>query len=77
MKNLAKERALTDADDAAYRLMGLTVAALFPALFWTGVAAAVGSAIGHPLSIATLATVGAAIATFLFSAVMTLFARTG
>jgi len=73
-KHLAESRAL-EANDAAYRLVGLTIIALVPALFWTGVLAAVGSAIGHPFSSATLATVGAAIATFLFTAVSALFAR--
>jgi hypothetical protein len=73
-KHLAKTRALA-AEDAAYRLVGLTIIALVPALFWTGVLAAVGNAIGHPLSVATLTTVGAAIATFLFTAVGALFAR--
>jgi hypothetical protein len=63
--------------DTAYRLMGLTIIALVPALFWTGVLAAVGTAIGHPLSTAALATVGAAIATFLVTAVSALFARIG
>ena len=77
MKIVARERALAGANDAAYQLLGLTVVALFPALFWTAVAAAVGSAIGHPLGIATLATIGAAIATFLFTAVLTLFSRAG
>jgi hypothetical protein len=77
MKIVARERALTGANDAAYQLLGLTIVALFPALFWTAVAAAVGGAIGHPLSIATLATIGAAIATFLFTAVLTLFTRSG
>jgi Ca2+/H+ antiporter len=75
-KHSAKAQAL-EATDAAYRLVGLTIIALVPALFWTGVLAAVGTAIGHPLSSATLATVGAAIATFLFTAVSALFARIG
>lgn len=75
MKNTANERALAGADDAGYQLLGLVIIALVPALFWTGVVGAVGTAIGHPLSAAMLATVGAAIATFLFTAVMTLFAR--
>jgi hypothetical protein len=39
--------------------------------------AGVGSAIGHPVGIATLATIGAAIATFLFTAVLALFVRAG
>jgi hypothetical protein len=74
-KTIAKERALTAADEAGYRLLGLTIIALVPALFWTGVVAAVGTAIGQPPSAITLMTVGAAIATFLLTAAMTLFAR--
>jgi len=77
MKDWANERARAAADDAAFELLGLTILALVPALFWTGIAAAIGAALGYPLSAATLATVGAAIATFLFSAMMTLFARAG
>ncbi len=65
-KHLAKTRAVETTDDA-YQMIGLTIIALVPALFWTGVAAAVGSAIGHPLSGAALTTIGAAIATFLFT----------
>ena len=75
-KHLVKARAL-EADDAAYRLMGLTVMALVPALFWTGVVALIGAAVGHPPSAITLTTVGAAIATFLFTAVNMLLARSG
>jgi hypothetical protein len=76
MRNLAKARTLSAADnDAGYQLFGLTLLALVPALFWTLVIAAVGSAIGHPLGIATLVTIGAAIATFVLTAVATLFAR--
>ncbi len=76
-KTMAKERALMATDEAAYRLLGLTIIALVPALFWTGVVAAIGSAIGQPPSAITLVTVGAAIATFLFTAATTLFARLG
>ncbi len=64
-----------EAGDAAYRIMGLAVIALVPALFWTAVVAAAGTATGNPLSTAMLATVFAAIATFLFTAVSALFAR--
>jgi hypothetical protein len=69
-KNLAIDRG-----DATYQLAGLTIIALVPALFWTGIVALVGAAIGHPPGAVTLMTVFAAIATFLFTAVSTLFAR--
>jgi glucose uptake protein GlcU len=75
MKDQATASARAAADDAAYELLGLTIIALVPALFWTGVVALVAAAVGQTPSAITLATVGAAIATFLFSAVMTLFAR--
>lgn len=64
------------AGDSAYRGMGLTIIALFPALFWTGLAALIGNAVGHPPGVATLATMGAAIATFLFTASVMLFSKT-
>jgi hypothetical protein len=68
--------ARAEAGDAAYRVAGLTVIAVFPALFWTALAALIGNAVGHPPGVATLATMGAAIATFLFTAATMLFART-
>jgi hypothetical protein len=64
-----------DSGDAHYRLLGLMIMALFPALFWTGLLALAGSAVGHPVSAVTLTTVGAAIATFLFAATAALFAK--
>jgi glucose uptake protein GlcU len=69
-------RALDSGGDAHYRLLGLMIIALFPALFWTGLLALVGAAIGQPPSVVTLTTVGAAIATFLFAATAALFAKT-
>jgi hypothetical protein len=69
-------RTLDRDSDAHYRLLGLMIIALFPALFWTGLLALAGSAIGHPPSVVTLTTVGAAIATFLFAATAALFAKT-
>lgn len=74
MRRTSKNLAI-DAGDAAYRLAGLSIIALVPALFWTGIVALVGAAVGHPPGAVTLMTVGAAIATFLFTAVSTLFAR--
>jgi len=76
MRNSAKARTASAADnDAGYQLFGLTLVALVPALFWSGVVAVIGSAIGHPLSTATLVTIGAAIATFVLTAVTKLFAQ--
>jgi hypothetical protein len=74
-KDLASKDLAIDRGDAACQLAGLTIIALFPALFWTGVLALVGAAVGHPPSAITLVTVGAAIATFLFTVVSTLLAR--
>jgi hypothetical protein len=64
-----------EVSNTAYRLMGLTVIALVPALFWTGVVALIGAAIGHPPGAITLLTVGAVIATFLFTVVSALLGR--
>lgn len=58
-----------DAGDAAYRLAGMAVIALVPAVSWSGLAALIGHAVGHPPSLAALATFGAAIATFLITVV--------
>jgi len=74
MKDRANERARAAADDAAYELLGLTIIALVPALFWTGVVALIGTAAGQAPSAVTLMTVGAVIATFLFTAVSRLLA---
>ncbi|HEY7669998.1 MAG TPA: hypothetical protein VH852_05100 [Hyphomicrobium sp.] len=74
-KNVAQERALAVPGDAAYRLIGLTIIAVVPALFWTAIVALIGAAVGHPQSVVTLATIGAAIATFLFTVVSALFGR--
>jgi glucose uptake protein GlcU len=73
-RHSTKVRAL-DAGDAAFRLMGLTVVALVPALFWTSVVALIGAAVGQPPSAATLVTVGAVIATFLFTVIAALISR--
>ena len=63
------------AREASYRLLGLLIVSLFPALFWTTVAAIGASALGAPLSPLALATIGAAIAAFLAAALNQLFAR--
>ena len=74
--DLMHARAHTTSVDAAYRLLGLAIITLFPALFWTAVLALIGYAIGHPVSLAALVTFGAAIATFLFTATALLFRQT-
>jgi hypothetical protein len=61
--------------EASYRLIGLLIVSLFPALFWTTVAAVGASALGAPLSPLALATIGAAIAAFLAAVFNQLFAR--
>jgi hypothetical protein len=61
--------------DASYRLLGLLVASLFPALFWTALLAAGAFALGVSLSPLALATVGAAIAAVLAGVFSALTAR--
>jgi hypothetical protein len=63
------------ARDASYRLVGLLVVSLFPALFWTAVLAAGAFALGVSLSPLALATVGAAIAALLAGVFNALTAR--
>ena len=58
-----------------YRIAGLLIVSLFPALFWTTVLAVGGYAIGTPLSPLALATFGAAIAALLAAVFNTLFSR--
>ena len=70
-----EEHAPSHTGDAAYQLLGLLIVALVPAVFWTGLVAMIGAAFGQMPSALTLATIGAAIATFLFGAASTLFAR--
>jgi hypothetical protein len=61
--------------DAAYRTAGLMIVSIFPALFWTGLFALTGSALGQPPSVLALATLGAAIAAFLAAVANALFSR--
>ena len=49
----------------AYRLAGLTAAALVPALFWVGIAAAVSHLAGVTMTTSALVLTGSAIALFL------------
>jgi len=53
-----------EGQDATYRFAGLLIVALFPALFWTAVAAGIGAAVGYTPTPAALMTFGAAVATF-------------
>jgi hypothetical protein len=73
--NRTGARTLDGGGDDHYRLLGLMIIALFPALFWTGLLALAGYAIGQPPSVVTLTTVAAAIATFLFAATAALYAK--
>jgi hypothetical protein len=66
---------LEGAREASYRLVGLLIVSLFPALFWTTVLAIAGLALGTPLSPLALATVGAAIAAVLATVFNALFSR--
>jgi len=61
--------------EASYRLVGLLVVSLFPALFWTALLAAGTFAFGVSLSPLALATVGAAIAALLAGVFSALTAR--
>lgn len=49
----------------SHRLIGLLIVALVPALFWSGLIALVGYALGYSVSPYMLATIGASIAAFL------------
>ena len=66
---------LEGAREASYRLAGLLIVSLFPALFWTTVLAIAGLALGTPVSPLALATVGAAIAAVLAAVFNALFSR--
>lgn len=66
---------LEEANEASYRLAGLLIVSLFPALFWTTVLAIGGYALGTPLSPLALATDGAAIAAMLATVFKALFGR--
>ena len=46
---LSNERVLRIEEEAFYRLLGLSIMAFVPALFWTGVLALAGIALGAPL----------------------------
>ncbi len=61
--------------ESSYRLAGLLIVSLFPALFWTSLLAIGGAALGTPLSPLVLATVGAAIAAALAAVFNALFSR--
>lgn len=50
---------------SSHRLLGLAIVALVPALFWSGLIALVGYALGYSVSPYLLVAVGASIAAFL------------
>jgi hypothetical protein len=51
-------------DAPSYRVLGLLVVSLFPALFWVTVLAGAGTALGHAPSSTVLAVTGSVIALF-------------
>jgi hypothetical protein len=55
------------AERGNHRLLGIFIVSLLSALFWIGFAAAIGAALGRPLGLLALATIAAAITTFLFA----------
>lgn len=57
------------------KVLGLALASLLPALFWTAVYGLVGSALGQAPAAATLFTIGFSIAAFLAVVVGSLMAR--
>jgi hypothetical protein len=57
--------AIDTAEEPSHKLAGLLMVSLAPALFWTALLGLGGNALGHVPDALTLATVGAAIATFL------------
>jgi len=61
--------------DAIYRFTGLLIVALFPALFWTAIAAGVGAALGQTPSPTALMAFGAGVAGFCATVSQMLFAR--
>ncbi len=63
------------ADEATHQFAGMLLVSLFPALFWTALLAAGGTAVGHAPSALTLMTVGTAIAAFLAAVAHALFAK--
>jgi hypothetical protein len=64
-----------DSHDATYRFAGLLIVALFPALFWTAVAAGIGAAVGYMPTPAALMTFGVAVGTFCAAAGQALLFR--
>ena len=61
--------------EATHQFAGTLFVALFSALFWTGLLAAIGVAVGHPPGTLLLMAVGTAIAGFLAAVVHMLFGR--
>lgn len=59
--------------EATHQFAGTLFVALFSALFWTSLLAAIGVAVGHPPGTLLIMAVGAAIAGFLAAVVHMLF----
>jgi hypothetical protein len=60
---------------AVGRSVGLVIATLVPAVFWTAVIAAVGSYFDSPLSMSSLSMIGSTIALFLYAICSALMSR--
>ncbi|KAB2941436.1 MAG: hypothetical protein K8F92_20900 [Hyphomicrobium sp.] len=71
-KAIARTRAH---DDAAFHLAGLLIVSLFPALFWTALAAGIGGATGYAPGPLALMTFGTAVAVFCATVFHALVAR--
>ena len=63
------------AERSFHKHTGIFIVSLLSALFWTGLAGFIGAALGRPLSLLVLATIAAAIATFLFAVASALLDR--
>jgi hypothetical protein len=72
---LSNARILKIEEETFYRLLGLSIMAFVPALFWTGVLALTGIALGAPFSAPVLACTGAAIATFILTAMNAFYVK--
>jgi hypothetical protein len=65
VETVAMDRKALDRNTLAYRLVGLAVATVLPALFWVALAVSLGHAAGVTFSALALTLVGGAITLFL------------
>ena len=66
---------LERAERGFHKHTGIFVASLLSGLFWTGLAALIGRALGQPLGLLVLAIIAAATTTFLFAVASALVDR--